>query len=43
VQRVAKEHLRPEEIVTVAVGDKAKIEQPLRDLNQSPVEIRAAN
>jgi zinc protease len=43
VQRVAKEHLRPEEIVTVAVGDKSKIEQPLRELNQSPVEIRAAN
>jgi zinc protease len=43
VQRVARQYLRPEEMVTVAVGDKAKIEQPLRELKQSPVEIRAAD
>jgi zinc protease len=43
VQRVAREYLHPEEMITVAVGDKAKIEQPLRDLKQSPVEIRAAD
>jgi zinc protease len=43
VQRVARQYLHPEEMITVAVGDKAKIEQPLRDLKQSPVEIRAAD
>jgi zinc protease len=43
VQRVARQYLRPEEMVTVAVGDKAQIEKPLRELNQSPVEIRAAD
>ena len=43
VQRVARRYLLPEEIVTVAVGDKASIEQPLRDLKLSSVEIRAAD
>ena len=43
VQRVARQYLHPEEMITVAVGDKAKIEQPLRELKQSPVEIRAAD
>jgi zinc protease len=43
VQRVARQYLHPEEMVTVAVGDKSKIEPTLRGLNQSPVEIRAAD
>jgi zinc protease len=43
VQRVARQYLHPEEMVTVAVGDKAKIEPVLRELKQSPVEIRAAD
>jgi zinc protease len=42
VQRVARQYLHPEEMITVAVGDKAKIEQPLRDLKLSP-GIRAAD
>jgi hypothetical protein len=29
-------------MVVVAVGDKAKIEQPLRQLELGPVEIRLA-
>ncbi len=43
VQRVARAYLHPEEMITVAVGDKSKIEPTLRQLNQSPVEIRAAD
>jgi zinc protease len=43
VQRVARQYLHPEEMVTIAVGDKSKIEPTLRELNQSPVEIRAAD
>jgi zinc protease len=43
VQRVSRQYLRADEMVSVAVGDKAKIEQPLRDLKQAPVEIRAAD
>ena len=29
-------------MVVVAVGDKAKIEQPLRELELAPVEMRLA-
>jgi zinc protease len=42
VLRVARGHLQPENMVVVAVGDKAKIEQPLRQLELGPVEIRLA-
>lgn len=38
VQRVAK-YLQPESIVTVAVGDAAKIERELRELNLGPVNV----
>jgi zinc protease len=42
VLRVARAHLQPDAMVVVAVGDKAKIEQPLRQLELGPVEIRLA-
>jgi zinc protease len=42
VLRVAQAHLQPQAMVVVAVGDKAKIEQPLRQLDLAPVEIRPA-
>ena len=42
VLRVARVHLQPETMVVVAVGDKAKIEQPLRELELAPVEMRLA-
>ena len=42
VLRVARAHLQPDAMVVVAVGDKALIEQPLRQLELGPVEIRLA-
>ncbi|MGC4027409.1 MAG: pitrilysin family protein [Steroidobacteraceae bacterium] len=41
VQRVAREYLQPEKMVTVAVGDASKIEAPLKELSLSTVERRA--
>jgi zinc protease len=38
VQRVAKQYLQPEKMVTVAVGDAAKIEKPLKALPGVVVE-----
>jgi zinc protease len=40
VQRVAREHVRPEEAVVVVVGDLATIEQGLRALDLGPVQVR---
>ena len=40
VQRVAREHLRPEEAMIVAVGDCSKIESELIKMNFGPVEVR---
>jgi zinc protease len=40
VQRVAQKHLRPEEAVIVAVGDRGKIESELIKINYGPVEVR---
>ncbi|HEX2713022.1 MAG TPA: pitrilysin family protein [Candidatus Acidoferrales bacterium] len=42
-QAVAKKYLVPEEMVTIAVGDRAKIEPELAKLNLGPVEIRDAD
>ncbi|MBN2241880.1 MAG: insulinase family protein [Acidobacteria bacterium] len=43
VLRVAREHLKPEEAVVVAVGDRGKIESELGKLNLGPVEVRDAD
>jgi zinc protease len=40
VLRVAKDYLHPETMVTVAVGDRSKIEAALKELNLGPVETR---
>ncbi len=40
VRQVARKHLRPEEAVIVAVGDRKKIEPELEKLNLGPIEIR---
>ncbi len=40
VQRVAREYLKPEETVIVAVGDRGRIEPELAKLNLGPIEIR---
>jgi hypothetical protein len=37
VQRVAKEHLHPESMIVVAVGDTTKIESDLSKLNLGPL------
>jgi zinc protease len=40
VQRVARKHLKPEEAVIVAVGDRSKIESELGKMNLGPVEVQ---
>jgi zinc protease len=40
VARVARESLHPNNLVVVAVGDRAKIEQELRDANIGDIEVR---
>jgi len=40
VQRVATEHIHPEQAVVVAAGDRAKIEPELQKLSIGPLEIR---
>jgi zinc protease len=42
VQRVAREHLQPERMVSVVVGDRSKVEEGLKGLNLGPVEVREA-
>jgi len=39
VQRVAREHVRLDEMAIVIVGDAEQIEAPLRDLGFGPVEV----
>ncbi|MFM1886769.1 MAG: hypothetical protein RL026_1926 [Pseudomonadota bacterium] len=43
VQRVAKAQLQPQRMVVVAVGDKAKIAEPLKATGLAPVEDRAVD
>ena len=40
IQRVANQYLRPEAMVVVAVGDRAKIEPELQKLKLAPVSVR---
>jgi len=42
VLRVAREHLQPERMVSVVVGDRAKVEESLKALGMGPVEVRQA-
>ena len=39
VVRVAKEDVHPNQLLVVAVGDRAKIEPVLKQLNLAPVEL----
>jgi zinc protease len=43
VRQAAREYLRPDEAVVVAVGDRSRIEPELGKLNIGPVEIRDSN
>jgi zinc protease len=43
VQQVAKKYLQPQDMVVIAVGDKAKIESQLSPLKLEPVEYRDAD
>ena len=40
VQRVAKSTIHPDHFLILAVGDKAKIEPSLKELNLGPIEYR---
>ena len=42
VEHIAWKHMRPEEMVIVAVGDRARIEPELEKLDLGPIEIRDA-
>ena len=42
VERVAKEDVHPDELVIVAAGDRAKIEDQLKTAGVGPVEVRDA-
>jgi len=39
VERVAKSDIHPNHTIIVAVGDRTKIEAPLKDLNLAPIEL----
>jgi zinc protease len=39
VERVAKSDIHPNHTIIVAVGDRTKIETPLKDLNLAPIEL----
>ncbi len=40
VEQVAKNDIHPDQMILIAVGDRAKIEPGLKDLNLGPIEIR---
>jgi zinc protease len=40
VEKAAKDHLHPENLIVVAVGDQAKIQPQLEKLNLGPIEVR---
>jgi zinc protease len=39
VERVAKSDIHPNHLIIVEVGDRSKIEGPLKDLNLAPIEL----
>jgi zinc protease len=43
VEKAAQDHLHPENLIVVAVGDQAKIEPQLEKLNLGPIELRDAS
>jgi zinc protease len=43
VRQVARKHLRPEEAVVVAVGDRKKIELELENINFGTIEVRGSD
>jgi zinc protease len=43
ISRVAQQYLHPDHLVIVAAGDRAKIEQGLKDASLGPVEVRDIN
>ena len=40
VEKAAQEHVHPENLIVVAVGDQTKIEPELEKLNLGPIELR---
>ena len=40
VSRVAKDDVHPDNLIIIAVGDRARIEAGLKDTNLGPIEIR---
>jgi zinc protease len=43
IERVAQRYLHPDQLVIVAAGDRAKIEQGLKDAGLGPVQVRDVN
>jgi zinc protease len=43
VQQVARKHIRPDDAIIIAVGDRKRIEPELQKLNLCPIEIRDAS
>jgi len=39
VERVAKKYIDPEKLAVVVVGDREKIEGPIRALNLAPIKV----
>jgi zinc protease len=43
VTKAATDYIHPKQMIVVAVGDRAKIEPGLKELNLGPIEIRDAS
>jgi zinc protease len=43
VTQAAIDHIHPKQMIVVSVGDRAKIEPGLKELNLGPIEIRDAS
>jgi zinc protease len=43
VEKAAQEHVRPDNLILIAVGDRTKIQPELEKLNLGPIEIRDAS